>query len=235
MPSHASNIIRHKSFNPLPVALLTHRGCPSGKPNPSRIISRAPSKLFLDNLSIFVATTTIGTPMSYNAAKTARSSSLGTRRISTNNIPSASSSLFPRYLSAAICTDSLDSLLSLAYPKPGRSTSPSKGTILSFRKMPYKFTEAVAPGVFPTLATGLDCAPAVAILFSKLLFPTFDLPKNAISGAPSLGGNCSFKYAPKKSTSSPDDMAKRFQARRALSSRDKKLFDILYSRSFSTL
>mmetsp|Transcript_1332 Transcript_1332/g.2384 ORF Transcript_1332/g.2384 Transcript_1332/m.2384 type:complete len:297 (-) Transcript_1332:345-1235(-) len=213
----------HSCFVFSPVTLLIHKGCPSGKPRPSCIVFKLVSRSFPVTLSTLVATTTRGTPMSKRAANTARSSSLGMRRMSTNKIPRASSFAlrFPKYRSAATSTDAFCSLLNLAYPNPGKSTKPNKGFWCLSTKA-YILTDAVAPGVFPTRAcdpSPSDNPPLLreASRFKRELFPTLDRPKNATSGVPRGAGRDIPKWAPKNRIPAAESGEKRFQPNKARS------------------
>ena len=234
--SQASNIILQRFLTPSPVTPLTLKGWFSGKPSPSRIDSIADSTSLPFSLSDFVATTIRGTPISYNAARTALSSALGTRLESTNSTPNASSRRLPKYFSAASSTLSFVSLLNFAYPKPGRSANPNIGLAsppptpgtellrLACPNKAYKFTDAVAPGVLPTRA--LSPPTLVTNLFNKLLLPTLDLPRKATSGTPNDGGSFFPRYAPTITRSDGTDCGlKRFQLSIARSEVDNKRLD----------
>src|SRR5579871_2962975 len=70
-----------------------------------------------------------------------------------------------------------------AYPYPGRSANTSRGLCFSSRRE-KKLIARVRPGVCETLAA---FSPTSA--FSRLDLPTFDRPRNAISGTAGAG-NC---------------------------------------------
>jgi len=79
--------------------------------------------------------------------------------------------------SAAFSISFFSSLESLAYPKPGRSVNPSTRFLEFALLTEYRFTAAVAPGVLPTRAAVDEDRE-----FRSDDLPTFERPRNAISG-----------------------------------------------------